>query len=652
MTTPIWKPTEKAIAASNMTRFIAEVNSTHKLKLNNYSNLYQWSIDQPELFWSSVWDFCGIISSEKSEDALTTGNQMPGAKWFPDAKLNFAENLLRHRDKKEAIIFRGESGERITLTYEQLYQQVANLSAALTQAGIKVGDRVVGFMPNIPETIIAMLATTSIGAIWSCCSPDFGTQGVLDRFKQIEPKILFTADGYSYNGKIYDSLGKIKEIQEHLPSLEKIVILPLINQSPNLAGLHLGILFHEFIIREGQDTKEIKFKQLPFNHAVYIMFSSGTTGIPKCIVHGAGGTLIQHLKELILHTDLTAEDNIFYFTTCGWMMWNWLVSALATGATVVLYDGSPAHPKESLFFDLIDEEKISIFGTSARYISSIAKLGLIPNQTHSLTTLKTILTTGSPLVNENYEYVYDNVKKDLRLSSISGGTDIISCFALGNPILPVYKGELQCIGLGMKVEVFNDAGKSVKNEKGELVCTAPTPSMPLYFWNDKEGTKYHKAYFEKFPGVWAHGDYAEITEHQGLIIHGRSDSTLNPGGVRIGTAEIYRQLEHIDEVIDSIVVDQEVENDTRIILFIILRDGIQLSEEIKQKIKNKIKVNASPRHVPAKIIQINDIPRTISGKIVELAVQDVIHGRVVKNISAIANPEALEQFKNLSELND
>lgn len=644
----LFQPSQNEILASNLWKFISHVNSTHGLELKNYPELYNWSIAYPEKFWSEVWHFCKIISSHPWQSILTEKNKMPGAKWFVGSRLNFSENLLRHRGNKLALIFKSENGLRRTLSYDELYCQTAQLASAFKKAGIVAGDRIAAWIPNCSEAVIGMLAASSLGAVWSSCSPDFGIHGLVDRFAQIEPKILLMSDGYFYNGKTYENISKIKNIQEQIPSLEKIILIPFIQPEIKIEESN-GILYSDYIDKNASD---INFEQLPFDHPLYILYSSGTTGLPKCIVHGAGGVLLQHQKELVLHTNVKSEDIIFYYTTCGWMMWNWYVSALSTGATVILYDGSPFYPKPDILFDLIDEEKISIFGTSAKYISSIEKKGVVPLETHSLISLKTILSTGSPLLPENFDFVYQQIKKDVCLSSISGGTDIVSCFALGNPILPVYSGELQCRGLGLKVEIFNENGESVREEKGELVCTAPFPAMPIYFWNDKNGEKYHHAYFEKFPGIWAHGDYAEITAHDGMIIYGRSDTLLKPGGIRIGTAEIYQQVEKIEEVLESIVVGQEWQNDIRIILFVKLRDNIILNEDLKTRIRKIIRENTSPHHVPAKIIQVSDIPRTMNGKIAEVAVRDVIHNRKVKNVDALANPEVLEFFREIRELDD
>jgi len=572
---------------------------------------------------------------------------MPGAKWFPDARLNFAENLLFYRDGREALVFWNEHGPQRRLTFQQLYDQVARVTQSFRRLGVQPGDRVAGFLPNLPETVIAMLAAASIGAIWSSCSPDFGPQGLLDRFGQIRPKLLITADAYIYNRKTHPCLDKLAEVRDQLPSVEQFVVVPYHETSPDPAKLPGAVLWTEFVEGEAGD---ISFEQLPFDHPLYILFSSGTTGPPKCIVHGAGGTLLQHLKELVLHTDLKRQDRIFYYTTCGWMMWNWLVSSLAVGAAVLLYDGSPVVPRAGQLFDMAEAERISVFGTSAKYLAAAEKEGLEPAATHSLSVLRAILSTGSPLAPESFDYVYDKIKRDVCLSSISGGTDIVSCFALGNPIGPVRRGELQARGLGMKVLVYDDQGAPVRGKKGELVCAAPFPSMPLGFWNDPDGRKFQQAYFEHYPGVWRHGDYAELTEHDGMVIYGRSDAVLNPGGVRIGTAEVYRQVEQLPEVLESLVVGQDRDGDQRVILFVKLRPELDLDEPLITRIREQIRRNTTPRHVPAKVIQVADIPRTRSGKIVELAVGDVIHNRPVKNTLALANPEALDLFRDLPEL--
>ena len=651
MDKPLWQPSPERVANANLTAFMHHVRSRWGVPAAEYADLYQWSITEPGQFWQSVWSFCGVTAETQGGVALEHGDKMPGARWFPDARLNFAENLLRRRDRATAIVFWGEDRVKSSVTYTALYDEVSRLAQALRASGVKPGDRVAAYMPNLPGTVIAMLAATSIGAIWSSCSPDFGVQGVLDRFGQIEPKVLFAADGYFYNGKTVDIIDRLKEITRNLPSVQKVVVVPYTRHDPDIRGISNSANVHEFMAP--YRPRDIRFKCLPFNHPLYILYSSGTTGVPKCIVHGAGGTLLQHLKEHQLHVDLKPGERLFYFTTCGWMMWNWLVSALASRATILLYDGSPLVSGGRVLFDYAEAERMTVFGTSAKYIDNIAKLGLKPRATHRLTALTSMLSTGSPLVPESFDYVYREVKRDIHLASISGGTDLISCFALGNPTAPVWRGELQCRGLGMKVKVFNDQGEPVRGEKGELVCTAPFPSMPVGFWSDSDGAKYRAAYFEKFPGVWCHGDYVEVTEHDGVIIYGRSDAVLNPGGVRIGTAEIYRQVEQLDEVVESLVIGQDwppdKPSDVRVVLFVRLRDGLGLDATLIEKIKRKIRDNTTPRHVPAKIVQVADIPRTQSGKIVELAVRNVVHGRPVKNVEALANPEALEFYRNLSE---
>ncbi|MBF0236375.1 MAG: acetoacetate--CoA ligase, partial [SAR324 cluster bacterium] len=596
MVEPLWKPTEEQIKNTNVTRFTSWVNEQFHTNLSDYNQLHDWSVSNRETFWSALWDFGGIISSAKGTQVVENDHLMPGARWFPEASLNFAENLLRRKDEHPALIFRGESGLRKTITFAELNRKVACLSAALKKSGVVKGDRVAGFMPNMIETVIAMLATTSLGAIWSSCSPDFGINGVLDRFGQIAPKVLFTADGYIYAGKPQDSLERISGILEQLPGVEKLVVVPYVKEAPDISRFPRAVLFEDFL---DQATVEIQFEQLPFDHPLYIMYSSGTTGVPKCIVHSAGGTLIQHLKELMLHTNLTPQDTIFYYTTCGWMMWNWLVSSLAVGATVVLFDGSPFHPQPHSLFDIVEQEKVTVFGTSAKFIAAAEKADVIPRKTHDLTHLKAILSTGSPLAPESSVYVYRDVKADLCLSSISGGTDIISCFALGNPALPVYAGELQCLGLGMDVRVFDEAGNSIREQKGELVCVKPFPSMPTGFWNDPDQQKYKAAYFEKFDNIWAHGDYAEITPGNGMIIYGRSDAVLNPGGVRIGTAEIYRQVEKVEQVLESLAIGQDWKGDVRVVLFVKLKPGFQMNDALEKTIRQTIRANTTPRHVPA-----------------------------------------------------
>ena len=645
---PIWEPGNARVEAANINRFMRFVREqTGNDDIRRYQPLYEFSIRQPEKFWQLVWEFCGIRATGDFDEVLVDGDRMPGAKWFPQVRLNFAQNLLRYKDDRAALIGRNEWGSEREYSYAELHVEVGKLAHALRAAGVGVGDRVAGFMPNIPETVIAMLATASLGATWSSCSPDFGTQGVVDRFGQIQPKVLFTADAYGYGGKKFDCLAKIREVLQQIPNVEKVVVVPYSGDPLDLAGIANAVAWPDFL---GKKKHALTFTPTPFDHPLYIMYSSGTTGVPKCIVHGAGGTLIQHLKELVLHTDLKREDKIFYYTTCGWMMWNWLVSSLAVGATVVLYDGSPFHPDGNVLWNLVDELGITVFGTSAKWIAAVEKAGIKPRESHKLLTLKTILSTGSPLSDESFEYVYRDVKERVMLSSISGGTDIISCFALGCPLLPVYRGELQCRGLGLKVEILNEEGVPVHVEKGELACTAPFPAMPVGFWNDPDGAKYHAAYFSKVPNVWCHGDHALLTERDGVIIYGRSDAVLNPGGVRIGTAEIYRQVEQLPEVLESIAVGQDWDNDVRVILFVRLRDDARLDDALRERIKKQIRDNTTPRHVPAKILQVTDIPRTISGKITELAVREAIHGRAVKNTDALANPQALEQFRGRAEL--
>jgi acetoacetyl-CoA synthetase len=647
MTEPLWKPSESRIANSNMTRFIRDVNSSYSKHFASYDQLHQWSIENREDFWSIMWDFGGIIASNKGERILLDGDKMPGSIWFPDASLNFAENLLKYRDDRNALVFRGEDGRRASITYADLYIRDAQLASAMRSSGLVKGDRVGGFMPNIIDTIVAMLATTSIGAVWSSCSPDFGINGVVDRFGQIKPRILVATDGYIYNGKSFSILERVAGIQKLVPSIEKVVIVPFLSEKPDISSLDNAVTLPDFV-----DTKAttLEFEQVPFNHPVYVMYSSGTTGIPKCIVHGVGGTLIQHLKELMLHTDIKRDDTLFYFTTCGWMMWNWLVSGLALGCTVLLFDGSPFSPHPGILFDIAQSERMTVFGTSAKYIASLEKAGVKPRESHDVSSIKTMCSTGSPLSNDSFEYVYRDIKDDIDLASISGGTDIISCFALGCPIKPVYPGELQCIGLGMDVQIFNEYGKPTRGEKGELVCCKSFPSMPIYFWADPDGKKYHDAYFNAFPNIWTHGDYAEYTDHNGIIMHGRSDTVLNPGGVRIGTSEIYRQVEKVDGVLESIAIGQDWDNDVRVVLFVVLKEGYKLDDEMLKKIKNTIRQNTTPRHVPAKIIQVPDIPRTRSGKITELAVRKIVHNEEVKNKDALANPESLEYYRDLDEL--
>ncbi|MBK8016896.1 MAG: acetoacetate--CoA ligase [Betaproteobacteria bacterium] len=647
-TTPIWTPSPDRRTQANLTAFADLVARQYGPRLDDYTSLYEWSVREPEKFWCAVWDFCGVVSETRGDRVLANGNRMPGAQWFPDARLNYAENLLRRRDDEPAMIFRGENKVKRTLTFREVYDAVSRLSQALRDAGVKPGDRVAAIVSNMPEAIIGLMAASSVGAIWSSCSPDFGVQGVLDRFGQIEPKILLSVDGYWYGGKQLDVLGKLSEVVARLPSVEKVVVIPYLNESPDASAVPRAAGLSEFT--SPFVPGDIRFEQLPFNHPLYILYSSGTTGVPKCIVHGQGGTLLQHLKEHQLQTDLKRDDRLFYFTTCGWMMWHWLATSLATGATLLLYDGSPFYPGANTLWDFAAQERMTVFGTSAKYIDAINKLKLKPRETHDLAALRTMTSTGSPLVAEGYDYVYANVKEDLLLSSISGGTDIVSCFVLGSPWVPVWRGEIQCRGLGMKVEVYDDSGQPVVGTKGELVCSAPFPSMPVQFWNDPEGNKYRAAYFERFPNIWCHGDYMELTDRGTCIIYGRSDAVLNPGGVRIGTAEIYRQVEQLEEVTESLVIGQDWNNDVRVVLFVRLKDGATLDDTLAKRIKERIRTNTTPRHVPDKIIAVADIPRTKSGKIVELAVRDVVHGRPVKNKEALANPEALDLYRELPEL--
>ncbi len=634
--TPLWTPSAERAAKTELARFMKLAGKS------SFAELHRWSVESSPDFWELLWRF-GQVRGDPGLRRLINAERMPGATWFPEGRLNYAENLLRSRDATGAIAFWGEDRIKRHLSKRQLYDLVSRMAQALADAGVRKGDRVAGYLPNVPEATAALLATASLGAIWSSCSPDFGVQGVLDRFRQIEPKILFCADGYLYSGKEFDSQEKAAQVLDQLPSVQECVVIDYLG-APVTAGTSL----YDFL--EPFDAGEIRFEPVEFNHPLYILYSSGTTGVPKCIVHGTGGALLQHLKEHRLHSDVKEGDRLFYFTTLGWMMWNWLVSGLASGATLLLYDGSPFVARAKVLFDFADAEGMTHFGTSAKYLDAIAKLGLKPKETHRLERLRTVLSTGSPLSAEGFDYVYANIKEDVCLSSISGGTDIVSCFVLGNPVGPVWRGEIQAKGLGLAVEVFDDSGNSLKNQKGELVCTKPFPAMPIGFWNDPDGARYRAAYFGKYPNVWRHGDWCELTENGGMIIYGRSDAVLNPGGVRIGTAEIYRQVERLDEVLESLVIGQDWQGDVRVVLFVKLKEGIGLEEGLINRIKRQIRDNTTPRHVPDKILQVADIPRTKSGKIVELAVRDVVHGRPVKNLEALANPEALEHFRSRSEL--
>jgi acetoacetyl-CoA synthetase len=646
--TPLWQPTADQIDASRMAEFQKLAERKAGRAFADYPDFHRWTWEQNEDFWPLFCEYADVKVSSWGERVVADADKMPGARWFPDAKMNFAENLLRRRDAAPAIIFRGEDQVKTTLSFGELYDAVSRVAQGLRAEGVGVGDRVAGFMPNMPEAIIAMLATTSIGAVWSSCSPDFGVKGVMDRFGQIEPKVLFTANGYFYNGKAHDSLARIEEITAQMSGLKRIVVVPYTDQNPAINALDNVALWGQFVANHAPN--EIIFEQLPFNHPIYIMYSSGTTGLPKCIVHGAGGSLLKHLSEHQLHCNLRPETKLFYFTTCGWMMWNWLVTGLASEATLVLYDGSPFYPDGNAMFDLADEVKIDIFGTSAKFIDACNKGGIHPMKTHDLSSVQSILSTGSPLLPESFDYVYEKVKSDIPLSSMSGGTDLLGSFAGGNPTRPVWRGEITSLLVGMATDVFDDEGKSLRGDKGELVCHRSFPSMPIEFWNDPGDKKYRAAYFEMFDNVWRHGDYCEITDHDGMIIYGRSDAVLNPGGVRIGTAEIYRQVEIMPEIMEGLVIGQQWEGDVRVVLFVRLAEGVTLDDDLAARIRKQVRDNATPRHVPARIVPVADIPRTISGKIVELAVRDVVHGREVKNKDALANPEALELFRDCPAL--
>jgi len=646
----LWQPSQDRILKTNMYRFIQFINERHGKNFSDYPALYQWSVDNIADFWAAIWDFADIRASQPYTEVIDDATKMPGAKWFGGARLNFAENLLRFRDDRVALVFKGEDQNTVRITYAQLYDEVARVAKALRDMGVSVGDRVVGFMPNMPQTTIAMLAATSIGATWSSCSPDFGIKGVLDRFGQIKPKVIFTANGYFFKGKKLDSLERIANILKNLPSIEKVVVVPYTDPAPDISAVPKAVNFADF--KSAQANLEIDFAQLPFDHPLYIMYSSGTTGLPKCMVQSAGGILVHQMKELILHTDLRREDVIFYFTTCGWMMWNWLTSALSVGATVVLFDGNPFHPHPGALWEMAEQEKITVFGTSAGYLTALQNFGVTPGKTYDLSPLRAVLSTGSPLSEEGFDFVYSEIKKDLQLASISGGTDLNGCFALGNPMGPVYSGELQCRGLGMKVLAFDENGQPVIGQQGELVCTAPFPSMPIYFWDDPDNSKYHAAYFDVYPNVWRHGDFIKISSRGGVTIYGRSDATLNPGGVRIGTAEIYRQVEQLEEIEDSVVVGQPWKGDVRVVLFVKLMPGFELTEDLKKRICKTIRDNASPRHVPSKIISVPAVPYTLNMKKVELAVRKVIQGQEVKNKDALSNPEVLDFYADIKELRE
>ena len=613
-----------------------------------YEDLYQWSVDDSATFWEALCEFCDVQFDVPADRSLSRPDNIMDAGWFAGSKLNFAAHQLRHGGDRAAIIFCGEDGNRQELSFDQLRQSVARIAAGLRDAGVEKGDRVAGFLPNCPEAIIAMLATSSIGAIWSSCSPDFGVNGVVDRFGQIEPKVLFACNGYLYNGKRIDSLPVITGIVDEIPGIEVAVIAPFLSDADGEMPTGTAVAWHDFQI----DEAALTFEPVEFDHPLFIMYSSGTTGAPKCIVHGHGGSLLQLLKEHVLHTNISATDRLFYFTTCGWMMWNWLVNGLASGATLILYDGSPFFDDGHVLWKLAEREGITVFGTSAKYISALEKAGVRPKDDFQLPNLRAVLSTGSPLAPESFEFVYDAIGENLQLASIAGGTDILSCFVLGNPILPVRRGEIQCRGLGMAVQVFDESGDAVIEQSGELVCTQPFPSAPVCFWNDEGDKRYHAAYFERYPGIWGHGDFAELRRNGGFIMHGRSDAVLNPGGVRIGTAEIYRQVEKLDEVVESIAIGQNWEDDVRVVLFVVLRPGVVLDDDLCDRVRKLIRSNTTPRHVPAKIVAVSDIPRTKSGKIVELAVRSVVHGDTVNNTEALANPEALEQFRNIAELSE
>ncbi|AMW34320.1 acetoacetyl-CoA synthetase [Haematospirillum jordaniae] len=644
----LWQPSDERIRASNLFSFMTRINDRYGVSLADYESLHRWSVENIPAFWQEVWAFCELIG-DPGLVVVDDPSRLPGARWFPEGRVNYAENLLRPRPADTlAVVFRGEDKVQRRLTYGQLCEQVSRAKQALQAAGVVRGDRVAAYMPNMPETLILMLAAVSIGAVWSSASPDFGVQGVLDRFGQIEPVVLLAVDGYHYNGKSHDIRDKVRAVAQGIPSLRTVVVVPYVTDKPDISSVPKAVSWDKFL--DSFVPGKLDFARLPFDHPLFVMFSSGTTGVPKCIVHSHGGTLLQQVKEHVLHCDEKAGDRVFYFTTCGWMMWNWLVSALAVKAALMLYDGAPSWPSGNAMFDYAQAERFTFFGTSAKWIDAIRKDGLRPRDTHDLSSVRVIASTGSPLVPESFDYVYDAIKPDVLLASISGGTDIVSCFMLGNPLGAVRRGEIMGRGLGLAVDVFDEAGKPIRGEKGELVCTKAFPAVPVGFWGDTDGAKFRSAYFERFPGIWTHGDWVELTGSGGIIVYGRSDATLNPSGVRIGTAEIYRQVEKLEEVVESLVVGQDWDNDTRVILFVRLRPGVSLDPALQDRIRKTIRENCTPRHVPARIVEVADIPRTKSGKIVELAVREVVHGRPVKNMEALANPEALAHFANRPEL--
>ena len=645
----MWSPDERRIADARLTKFMQKLNDRYDAGLADFADVHRFSIEHSKEFWLTFWDFAGVRAQTRGETVIDNGDNIVHARFFPESRLNFAENLLVKSDDSPALIFRGEDRVEKTVSWQQLNDTVSRLHQAFADIGVTASDRVCAVVPNMPETIMTFAGAASLGAIWSSCSPDFGEQGILDRFGQIEPKVLIVCDGYYYNGKTIDISGKFSDVLARLPGIEKVIVIDYIGTAKQVAEkLPNAVTYDDFI--EPFTPGPIDFAQLPFDHPLYILFSSGTTGVPKCIVHRAGGILLKHLSEHQLHSDVKPGDNLFYFTTCGWMMWNWLVTGLASGATLLLFDGSPFYPSEKVLFDFADDKNMNVFGTSAKFIDAVKKTGWRPCETHNLSSVRTMMSTGSPLVPESFDFVYESIKSDIQLASISGGTDLCGGLVSGNPIGPVWRGEIQALGLGTDIAVFDDDGNPIFGEKGELVCRNAFPSIPLKFWNDPGDKKFHDAYFARFKNTWCQGDFAEITEHGGMIIHGRSDATLNPGGVRIGTAEIYAQVEQIEDVIEAIAIGQSWESDTRVVLFVRLRDGVVLDDELQKTIRTKIRTGASPRHVPAKIIAVEDIPRTKSGKITELAVRDVVHGREIKNQEALANPQALKLFENLPEL--